>query len=187
MIGAILTQNTAWRNVERALGALRDAGLLVPERLARLAEDELADLIRPAGFHNQKARRIMAFMELFRTFGFSEQRLAAHASPRELLLAVRGIGPETADCILLYALGLPFFVIDGYTRRLLFRLGITATDDIAYDRCQRFLTDCMPPDVVLYNEFHALVVAHAKTSCTARPRCGSCVLASRCRRQGVGP
>lgn len=178
MVGAILTQNTAWTNVERAIANLRRARVLAPDRMHRLPLRTLADLIRPAGYFNVKARRLRAFTGwLMGAWGGRVDRMlrADAAALRRQLLAVHGIGPETADSILLYAAGQPVFVVDAYTRRLLDRHG-WMTGHPPYDEVARVFTRRLPPHAALFNEYHALIVALGKEYCRARPRCEECPL-----------
>jgi endonuclease-3 related protein len=180
--GAILTQTTAWANVERALANLRECGFLSSEALLAAPEEEIARVIHPAGYFNAKARKLKAFAEtLHARFDDRMERLFALpvAELREALLAVHGIGPETADDIILYAARKPVFVVDAYTRRILARLGIRPRKD-DYAGWQALFMDALPPDVALFNEYHALLVRHAKVSCRKMPLCGGCVLLARC-------
>ena len=183
IVGAILTQNTAWTGVERALAALRAAGALSPERMSALSEPELAELIRTSGTFRVKARRLRAFLDMLHV-RFSGELGVLLALPadalRETLLAVRGIGPETADAIALYAGGKPAFVIDAYTRRIVDRLGL-ASAERSYNSYSELFTSALPEDAALYNEYHALLVEHGKRRCTRRaPRCAGCPLADGC-------
>ena len=184
IVGAILTQSAAWANVEKAIGNLKAAGALSPQGLRRLSEEELARLIYPSGYFNAKARKLKAFVSLlFERFGGDPDRLLAApaAELRPLLLATHGIGPETADSILLYAAGQPVFVIDAYTRRLCSRLGLAPTRrGDTYDAWQRLFMDALPSDAPLFNEYHALIVRHGKEVCRRRPRCPECPLLSVC-------
>ncbi len=152
--GAILTQNTAWVNVEAALRRLRDAGALHPEGLLALDEDRLRDLIRPAGFFNQKARKLREFTIFF--IG-----LEGRAPSREELLALWGIGRETADSMLLYAFRVPVFVVDAYTRRIAGSLGLI-DPGADYDEIRTLFERNLPRDPAIYQEYHALLVEHAK-------------------------
>ncbi|OBS10459.1 endonuclease III domain-containing protein [Acidihalobacter prosperus] len=180
MLGAILIQNTRWRNVERALGRLRDAGLLGAVELAALPPETLAEHLRPVGYYNLKARRVAGFADWYLARGgYEGLRLHETAHLREALLAVDGVGPETADDILLYAFERPVFVIDAYTRRLFGRLGLLP-EKAAYERLRRAFEACLPPDAYHYGEYHALIVAHAKALCRPRPRCVACPLRSDC-------
>lgn len=178
VVGAILTQHTAWTNVERALAALRRLKLLTPRTLTRLPERRLARLLRPVGYFNVKARRLKGFLSfLFHDYGGRLEALWEEdaASLRRTLLNLPGIGPETADSILLYAGGMPVFVVDTYTRRVLSRHGFV-TPTTGYDEIQRLLMDRLPKNVGLYNEFHALFVRVGKELCRGVPRCDRCPL-----------
>jgi len=178
IVGAILTQNTAWTNVARAIANLRAAGRLTPTALRQLTEPELAALIRPCGYYNVKARRLQAFVKWFgERYRNSLDKMFARetADLRHELLAVHGIGEETADSILLYAGEKPVFVIDAYTRRIFTRLGLTPQID-SYAAWQGLFTDNLPTDAPLYNEYHALLVRLGKEACRARPRCRDCCL-----------
>jgi endonuclease-3 related protein len=177
-VGAVLTQHTAWRGVARAIGNLRAARSLAPRRLAPLPLPRLGRLVRPAGTWRLKARRLRALAVFFlERAGGRIERLRGR--PLETLRAqlqeVRGIGPETADAILLYALGRPVFVADAYTRRVLSRHRIVPAD-IGYEALRRSLETHLPGDPALFNELHALLVAVAKSHCRARPRCEGCPL-----------
>ena len=181
VVGALLTQNTAWKNVERAIAALSQASVLSPEGIRGLPETELAALIRPTGYFNQKARRLKGLVAFIDSAGGLDS-LFSQPLPRlrEDLLCVTGVGPETADSILLYAAGMPSFVIDAYTRRICSRLGLCAPD-VKYDELQDLFTAHLPEDVRLYNEYHALFVALGKDVCRPRsPRCDECPLADLC-------
>jgi endonuclease-3 related protein len=178
MAGAILTQNTAWRNVERALERLRKRVGLDPRAIARARRDTLERALRPAGYFRQKARRLKAFCTwLIERWDGRIQRMRG-ANPdalRSELLSLNGIGPETADSILLYALGVPTFVVDAYTRRVLKRHGF-GPHDAAYDALRAWFESHLPRKAALYNEFHALFVAVGKERCRAQPLCAGCPL-----------
>jgi len=158
--GAILTQNTAWPNVEKALTALAASGALEPEAILHLPDPELAALIRPSGYHNTKARKLKELAAFFRD-------LRGRTPTRNGLLAVWGIGPETADSILLYAYGEPEMVVDAYTRRVLERLG-WVVEATSYEALKHFCAENLPEETTVYQEFHALVVEHAKRARAAR-------------------
>ena len=183
IVGAVLTQHTAWTNVERALGRLEGAGALTPEGMRALDDATLADLIAPAGSRARKAATLRGFLAwLDATYGGDLARMQAvpAAVLRPQLLALPGIGPETADCIVLYAAGQPSFVIDAYTIRLLARLGVCAPT-VRYPDLQARFHAALPPDAALFGEYHALIVAHGKATCRARgPRCAACVLQDLC-------
>ena len=177
-VGAILTQNTNWGNVERAIGNLKSANGLNATTLAEMSAQRLADLIRPAGYFNIKAKRLKAFLHFLVTrYGASMKRMATRNAGdlREELLSVHGIGPETADSILLYAVGRPVFVIDAYTKRVLSRHGIM-DHNRSYEEFQELFHATIPRDVRLFNEYHALFVKVGKEYCKPRPRCAECPL-----------
>jgi endonuclease-3 related protein len=178
IVGAILTQNTAWINVARAIANLRQAGVLTPTALAALPRPRLARLIKPSRYYNTKTIRLKRFLSFLRArYQLSLPRMFAQrpSALREQLLAVSGIGPETADSILLYAGNVPSFVVDAYTRRILTRHGLISPD-ASYERIQAFFMTALPPDTALYNEYHALVVAVGKEFCRPVPRCAGCPL-----------
>ena len=182
IVGAILTQSAAWTNVEKAIANLKAAGVLSPEGLARLDEAELARMVYPAGYFNAKARKLKAFVDMLRDrFGGNLERMLAApvAELRPLLLSTHGIGPETADAILLYAAGRPVFVIDAYTRRLFSRLGIAPERD-TYGAWRAQFEASLEPDAALFNEYHALIVRHGKERCRRLPICDGCPLLAVC-------
>ncbi|MDH4133816.1 MAG: endonuclease [Gammaproteobacteria bacterium] len=180
MAGAVLTQNTAWTNVEKAIANLKRAKALSPGSIARATHRELAGWLKPSGYFNIKAKRLRAFCVWLLAQG-GARRLARWSTPklREALLSVHGIGPETADDILLYAFQRPVFVIDAYTRRLFGRLGVVRGDE-PYEVLRGEIEKRLGADVPLFNEYHALIVAHAKDVCRPKPRCGHCALGSLC-------
>jgi endonuclease-3 related protein len=168
--GAILTQNATWKNAERALDNLRKRGLLSPEALGKIKPSVLAEIIRPSGYYNQKALRLKELSRFFKN------RIdAEHVPGRNSLLGVSGIGPETADSILLYAFHIPVFVVDGYTRRIFTRLGVFSGKE-SYSTVQECFMGVLPRDVKIYNEYHALIVKHGKEVCRTAPLCDRCVL-----------
>lgn len=177
-VGAILTQNTNWGNVEKAIGNLKNEGLLDAMQLHRLPVPQLAGLIRPAGYFNIKAKRLKNFVKfLAADYGGSMRKMKEEDEKtiRDKLLSVNGIGPETADSIVLYALEKPVFVIDAYTRRVLSRHNIMEQYS-SYDDFQGLFHSSLRKDLAMYNEFHALFVRLAKENCRTRPLCGSCPL-----------
>ena len=185
MVGAVLTQNTAWRNVERAIASLKDGGLLSGRDILDMSHEELAARIRPAGYFNVKARRLRNLCDFLHDQGVLDdpRRLGLKADAAELrrrLLTVNGIGEETADSILLYALELPVFVIDAYTHRIFSRLGMIRGDE-TYAAIQVGFEHALPRDVELFNEYHALIVRLGKDVCRPRPRCAGCPLRHACR------
>jgi endonuclease-3 related protein len=178
MVGAVLTQNTAWTNVERAIENLRQADLLDPIPLSALDQTELADYLRPAGYFNIKAKRLQALTR----FLIDHPQLDHLETDdlRRLLLGVHGIGPESADDILLYAFQRPVFVIDAYTRRLFGRLGLV-DEASGYESLRQQFETSLEADVEMFNEYHALIVQHAKDVCRTQPKCQVCMLRSKCR------
>jgi endonuclease-3 related protein len=180
MIGAILAQNTAWSNVEKAIASLKALDCLNPEAILALSHESLAGLLRPTGYFNVKARRLQGFCEWYLAQdGYKTLARQETAALRGRLLGLNGLGPETADDILLYAFKRPVFVIDAYTRRLFARIGVIQGDE-AYEELRYMFESALGPDVALYNEFHALIVRHAKEVCKSRPACSGCGLAASC-------
>lgn len=178
MVGAILTQNTNWRNVEKAIGNLRTVGVLDLEKLLALSDSRMAELIKPAGYFNVKTRRLKAFLEFLagRYQGdIDRMRRAPTAKLREELLEVKGIGKETADSILLYALDHPIFVVDAYTYRV-FTRHYLIPEEAGYDELQELAMDHVPADPAHYNELHALLVMVGKDFCRPTARCDKCPL-----------
>ncbi len=179
IVGAILTQNTSWTNVERAIANLRGAGLLSPAAIEQAPRPRLERLIRSSGYFRQKGRKLKAFCAyLRRGYGGSLERMfeTPTATLRQELLGVFGIGPETADSILLYAGRHPVFVVDAYTRRMLMRHG-WASEESDYEEIRALFEDRFPGDIARFNEFHALIVNAGKNFCRpARPDCGRCPL-----------
>ena len=180
-IGAILAQNTSWKNVERALENLRRAKALNNKALEKMPAAKLARLIKPAGYYNQKAKKLKEFAGFY-------QKLKGKEPKREKLLKVWGVGPETADSILLYAYSKPHFVVDAYTRRILSRLGVCkeakGAEKCSYDDLQRLFHEKLPKNAKLFNEFHALLVEHAKRSCrkvAEAKDCRMCAVRKMCR------
>lgn len=178
IVGAILTQNTNWANVEKAIENLKKASVLTPAAMHRLDKASLAGLIRPAGYYNIKASRLSALLDwLFSRYGGDLGRLTdlATDSLREQLLGITGIGPETADSILLYALERPVFVVDAYTARIMVRHGLIEPP-FDYVQLQELFHRCLPRDVRLFNEYHALLVRLGKEYCRPTARCEGCPL-----------
>ncbi|WP_074215760.1 endonuclease III domain-containing protein [Halodesulfovibrio marinisediminis] len=181
MVGAVLTQNTNWKNVEKAIQNLKQRNLLAPQTLLDLPQDELAALIRPAGYYNVKAKRLRNLLLWFDDIASCSFSALDHMSLDELraqLLTVNGIGQETADSILLYAFKRPSFVVDAYTRRIFNRHSLIE-EDIMYEDLRDFFMDVLPHDVHLFNEFHAHIVRTAKKWCTkSKALCETCPLRS---------
>jgi endonuclease-3 related protein len=180
IIGAILTQNTAWSNVEKAINNLKAANALTPAKLHQIDIRSLAELIRSAGYYNVKTKRLKGFIDwLFDNYDGDIARLGALplSQLREALLSVKGIGPETADSIILYALGKPSFVVDAYTHRVFSRHLFIPEEDVTYDEVKAFFEDTLEKDVALFNEYHALIVRLGKEFCKkTNPRCTDCPL-----------
>ncbi len=189
MFGAVLVQNTSWKNVERAIDNLRDANLLEPRRLWAVASDELAELIRPAGYYRLKTNRLRNLLEFLLTqYDASLEALQNTnlTELREQLLQVRGIGPETADSILLYALSKPTLVVDTYTQRVFARHG-WIEHDADYHQLQQHLVSELPEDSKLYNELHALLVNVGHHYCRRTPKCEACPLFDLLPESGIVP
>lgn len=181
MVGAVLTQNTAWQNVERAIGNLKHAGRLDPQAIVALAPAELAEHLRPSGYFNVKAKRLQSLCRALLSLGGERAcRRLPTDELRHALLAIHGVGPETADDILLYTFQRPVFVIDAYTRRLMQRLGYAHGEE-SYEILRRGFEQALAPDVALFNEYHALIVRHAKAHCRVKAVCLACPLAAHCR------
>jgi endonuclease-3 related protein len=179
LVGAILAQNTSWKNVEKAIRNLKEADLLDPVRLDQAPLEELEELVRPAGYFRLKARRLRSMLKLVvGRYGGSLDALFARdgSELRGELLSVQGIGPETADSILLYAAGVPSFVVDAYTHRVLARHGWIGSD-ADYYQIKDYVESGLPQDAALYNEYHALIVRVGRLHCRKRARCDGCPLA----------
>jgi len=177
-VGAILTQNTNWGNVEKAITNIKAKKALSSKALHNMSHKQLASLIRPAGYFNVKAKRLKAFLDfLDNDFRGSMQRMkkVETYSLRKSLLSVNGIGPETADSILLYALDKPVFVIDAYTKRVMSRHGLVS-ESVDYHELQGIFHKYLPLDVQLFNEYHALFVMAGKNYCKPKPKCTGCPL-----------
>jgi endonuclease-3 related protein len=178
LIGAILTQNTAWQNAALALKKLKP--YLIPEKMDRLPEDKLAECIRSSGFYRLKAQRIRAFLAWYRNYGYDPENVKKQngAVLRKQLLSVKGIGEETADAMLVYAFDKPFFIADAYSRRFFTRLGDQSAQ--TYDAVKEQVESCLPPELTIYQEYHALIVVHGKRHCKASPVCEGCPFAGDC-------
>jgi endonuclease-3 related protein len=177
IVGAVLTQNTNWSNVERAVANF--GGPPEPEFIESVSIERLKDIIRPAGFFNQKAAYLKNITAWFKTYGYSvnEVRQKPAHPLRAEILAVKGIGRETADSIMLYAFGFPEFVVDAYTKRLLERMGL---EPMNYESIKKMFQDHLPKDEKLYNNYHAAIVINAKNHCRKKPDCQDCPLDDFC-------
>ena len=187
MVGAVLVQSTAWRNVEHAIENLKAADAVSPAAIRDMSLDRLERLVRPSGFFRVKARRLRALCDFLAEQYSDSIEFMAERPTHELraeLLTVYGIGEETADDILLYALNRPVFVIDAFTRRIFHRLGWCQPES-SYDDLQEMFHDSLPRDANLFNEYHALIVRHGNTTCKGKPDCASCPLLSGCPRIGL--
>ena len=184
MVGSVLTQNTSWVNVERAIGNMKKQNALSASRIATMTHERLARLLTPVGYFNVKATRLKNFCQWYLAHGGQRQlQKIPTETLRHLLLEVNGIGPETADDMLLYAFGRPVFVIDAYTRRLFVRLGIIDGRESYETLRSLFETKLarVKEKVTLFNEYHALIVHHAKYICRNKPLCHECCLCQRCK------
>ena len=183
IVGAILVQAVSWRNVEKALANLKDEKVLNFEALSSLPTQQLELLIRPSGFYQEKTKKLKAFLEHLggNYSGSLDSFLRQDLSQlREELLSIYGVGPETADSIILYAAGRPIFVIDTYTHRLFTRMGLI-DGGYNYRKIQLFFMDNLPLEAPLYSEYHALIVRHSATTCRKNPLCASCVIVKMCQ------
>lgn len=179
MVGAILTQNTAWSNVEKALNNFE--GRLSPQFICEASEKELAEIIRPSGFFNQKVLYLKALVSWFENYNCSVEFIREHDSSktRRELLSLQGVGFETADSIMLYAFNRPYFVIDAYTKRIFTRLGCPLPKN--YEDIRALFESELPRDAAFYNEYHALIVYLAKVNCKKIPACNGCPLCRICK------
>ncbi|MGD9157771.1 MAG: endonuclease III domain-containing protein [Desulfobacteraceae bacterium] len=178
MVGAILTQNTNWSNVEKAIASLKRENLLSVRDICRISAEKLAEYIRPAGYFNVKSKRLKNMISLIvEDYDGDISRLFSEdiETQRTALLSVKGIGPETADSIILYAAEKPIFVIDAYTYRILSRHNMI-DEQVTYDELQDVFMDNLEPDHELFNEFHALIVRTGKDYCKKNPKCDNCPL-----------
>ena len=172
--GAVLTQNTAWANVQKALINLKRIGALSPKKILSLKRETLLAAVRPCGYFNQKSKKLVRFSEFYLS-------LRGRTPTREELLSVWGVGKETADSMLLYAYSVPVFVVDAYTRRIFSRLGLVREKE-EYDTIRKFFEKNLEKDAKLFQEFHALIVEHAKRHCAKKPECSGCPFSKFCRR-----
>jgi len=184
MVGAILVQNTQWFNVKKAIRNLKDEKILEPRKMALCSEERLATLIVHAGYYNVKSKRLKNFLDflMINRFDFYALKIKQREELREQLLNINGIGPETADSIMLYALDHKTFVVDAYTRRMFSRLkkDFSWMTRVTYDELKSFFEENIPDDLYFYNEFHALIVVHSKDICKSKPLCGECLFMKKC-------
>ena len=189
IIGSILMQNTSWTNADKALGSLNAKSGLECSKISKLDHSELGEIIRSSGYFNQKASRLQTLCKFLKKYPISELLLQSAEKLRPKLLQLNGVGPETADTIILYAFKQPSFVIDAYTRRLLTRLGIVQ-GKLSYIDYQQMFHQSFPPvteNVPLFNEFHALIVQHCVYTCKNHPNCDNCILSSICEKKIIVP
>lgn len=182
IVGAILTQNTAWQNAEKAITGLKEENLLSPDKLLKLTHKGLARLIRPSGYYNQKAKKLKnmaSFIDSRFKGSLGNMNKIETKLLREQLLEVNGVGPETADSILLYAFKRPVFVVDAYTKRIFSRMRLIKPSD-DYSRIQSLFTENLNPEVALFNQYHALIVELGKRICKKKSLCSECVLNKIC-------
>lgn len=180
MLGAILTQNTAWINVERAIANLKSQSCFTPQDILKAPLPKLAEWLKPSGYFNIKAQRLRNYCQWYVDAGeFSSLSQLDTETLRKQLLAINGVGPETADDILLYAFARPVFVIDTYTRRIFSRLQLVA-EDVGYETLRLQFETSLKMDTGMFNEYHALIVRHAKEACKKRPDCTRCCLIRVC-------
>lgn len=184
IVGAVLTQAVAWKNVEKALAAMKEAGVFSVQAILQTPDDELSALIRPTLYHRQKTRKLKEIM-YYVEHEYQGNIHSMFQEPmyilRQELLSIWGIGPETADSILLYAGNYPTFVVDAYTRRIFSRLGWVA-ETISYHKLQKAIQERVPEDITIYNEYHALLVAQGASYCKkTQPLCNDCPLSQICR------
>jgi len=187
--GAILTQNTSWKNVEKSIAALRENSMLSAKKLKSIPHGQLAALIRPCGYHNLKAKRLKNFIDfLFAGYGGEMENMLGEKTDklRGELLSVNGIGQETADSILLYALGKPVFVVDNYSRRILRRHRLIP-EGASYAKMQELFMQSLSKDAELFGEYHALIVKTGKLHCAKTPRCEGCPLEHDPHDPGINP
>jgi len=186
-VGAVLAQNVAWANVEKAIRRLKEAKLFSPAKLLTAPQAKLEDCLRPTGYYRIKAQRLRALLRFFQeecNGNLDRLRKREVPSLRKKLLGIPGIGPETADSILLYALNKPIFVIDAYTRRVFSRIGWIEGNE-SYEKLRSAFMKLLPSDFVLYNHYHALLVQLGKVICRRRPLCDRCPLSHLCARFGL--
>lgn len=179
MLGAILTQNTSWKNVEKAIVELNKNGLVDINKLLDVEKNDLAILIKSAGYYNQKSERLKILSAFLLQNKISYLETKDIVFLRNILLSIKGIGPETCDSIILYALNKPIFVIDAYTKRIFSRLGFLS-EKSSYDEWQKLFHSQLNPDIKLFQEYHALIVEHAKQFCKKKPLCCECFLKNSC-------
>ena len=182
IVGTILTQNTSWKNVEKAIFNLNNNKLLSIEKIKKTKQEKIAELIKPAGYFNQKSERLKILSEYLYKKTIKELFSQPINKLREELLSIKGIGPETADSIILYSANKATFVIDTYTKRIFSRIGL-CKKEIKYEELQQQITTELPRTTKLFNEYHALLVELAKRHCKTKPECNECPLSTICKKK----
>ncbi|SHE76383.1 DNA-3-methyladenine glycosylase III [Marinitoga hydrogenitolerans DSM 16785] len=182
MIGALLTQNTNWNNVKKSLDNIKSANLMNPEKLYIIPDERLEILIRPSGFYKVKVQYLKNLLKWFKEYKFSFEKVNVKSKNelRSELLEIKGIGKETADSILLYAFDKLSFVIDAYTKRIFSRIGLNIKN--TYDEYKKYFEKNIPQDLIIYKNFHGLIVEHSKKFCKKKPICEDCKLKKLCNR-----
>lgn len=184
-VGTILTQNVAWSNVEKSILNLKKKGILSLNKLLDAPPQTVRRCIKPAGYYNVKYKRLMSLLKFIRDELDSDITNLKHYElneARRMLLSINGVGKETADSILLYAAQFPIFVVDAYTRRLFYRLGILKSMDMEYDEVQSIFMKNLKKDVALYNDYHAQIVELSKNYCRKKPICAECPISGLCKK-----
>lgn len=186
VVGTILTQNVAWSNVERSISALKREGLLNLDALLNAPPQKVKRLISPSGYYNVKYNRLIMLLNFIKNELGGDIRMLRDigiTEARRRLLLVKGVGKETADSILLYAADMPVFVVDAYTRRSFYRIGVLKDRDMDYDDIQRIFMENLKRDVRLYKDYHAQIVELCKNYCKKRPLCENCPLERLCKKR----
>lgn len=181
IIGAILTQNTSWKNVEKAIIELNKSDLINIEKILEIDEKELANIIKSSGYYNQKSKKLKEIAIFLKKNPIKELEKLDIFELRTRLISVKGIGKETADSIILYAFNKPIFVVDAYTKRIFSRIGLIK-NSIGYDEIQKYFHENLNKNTEIYNDYHALIVEHAKRYCKKKPLCENCILEKLCKK-----
>jgi len=187
MLGAILTQNTSWSNAEKALKSLKKNIGFLPKKIMNTEHEELAEIIRSSGYYNQKARRLKTLSKYILKHPIRKLNKKKIPALRKELLNLKGVGPETADSMILYGLKKPIFVVDAYSKRLLYRLGILSSKKANYKDIQELFHRNIPRDFIVYNEYHALIVQHCAKICKRSPKCEGCPFLEYCIEERRNP
>ena len=180
IFGAILTQNTSWKNVEKTIIQLYKRDLIDVKTILRISNKELGQIIKSSGYFNQKAKKLKNMAQFLKKNPICELEKLEISKLRKLLLGINGVGPETADSIILYAFNKPIFVVDAYTKRIFSRIGLIK--DAKYNEIQELFHKSLEKDAKLFNEYHAVIVEHAKRYCRKKPLCNNCMINNFCRK-----